>query len=978
MVPPIPTGRLRGANRLLGVPTRQICQSLISLSLVLVSAKPLITSAQAPAAGAQSEVVLGDRYKAAMEDFGNGEYKKAVASLQEILSKATDGPGWDSVRYSLAAALFNNKEYKKSREKFEEYLKLYPQGAKVADAQMGVGQCQLALGDKAGAAKTFALVVSMGGANKEQAILSQAALLKTLQKNDEAAGLLQPILASGVRSPESVEGALLLASIEVAKGNRDRAFQIVNILYNRPDIVNNPIQLNGLTFEVGDAYLKAKDVKKALSAYALVRKKEDVLALHNARIQALNRRIEANAATAKAEPARSVDLLEANNILRSYLEAAKGTLEEIEKTPSNLIPLRLRQARCYQDEGRQWEAVLLFESALNATEKAGREDLLYSLGAAHAELENTDESVAVLELYSKEFPKGKNADSALYLEGTQLLRKERYEAAVPVLSRLVEGFPKSKAADRAQFYLGNTYFALAQYPKAIEVYEKYAQQYPTSDHIEEVTYRIALCHFSSGVYAKALPAFESYSKANPGGAFAADALYRTGFCYFAAKQYPDVIQICDAWETKFGYDSLRGEVLSLKADALAGKEQRMEAVAVYRQAIEKATTDQVAQYALFEANKQLQKLGRWDLSVDLFQEFLNTHPEHPAATGAYYWLTRAMIKQGKTVEAKQYLAEKIYTLIGDRSKDAVEQLLSQLAQLCSKRVPTPAASPDASVAPTVSDNVAEGVVVPPAPAYDGGKELASFLDPSKMADAPLVKARLRYAEAELARMTKRPKDAQDLLDQICDQTPANALGASLLAQCGDRLMARGQKEKAKVFFQELMKAFPHSELRDYAYNGMGQFALEEGKAEEALRWFDDAIDKIGASTKLKDVVYGRGRALLALQRFDEAKVSFEQVAASREWKGETTAEAVYLLGEVFFQKGDYSAAVQYFQRVFVAYQRYHSVVAKAYIRAGDCFEKLAYPEKAQAHYRELLRKEKLSEFPEYATAKKRLNNAPEK
>jgi TolA-binding protein len=99
---------------------------------------------------------------------------------------------------------------------------------------------------------------------------------------------------------------------------------------------------------------------------------------------------------------------------------------------------------------------------------------------------------------------------------------------------------------------------------------------------------------------------------------------------------------------------------------------------------------------------------------------------------------------------------------------------------------------------------------------------------------------------------------------------------------------------------------------------------------------------------------------------------FEQVASTREWRGECTAEAVFSLGEVAFAKGDFTTAVQYFQRVFVAYQRYATVVAKAYLRAADCFEKLGEPEKAVAHLREMVSKEKLAALPEVRTAKKRM------
>jgi TolA-binding protein len=82
---------------------------------------------------------------------------------------------------------------------------------------------------------------------------------------------------------------------------------------------------------------------------------------------------------------------------------------------------------------------------------------------------------------------------------------------------------------------------------------------------------------------------------------------------------------------------------------------------------------------------------------------------------------------------------------------------------------------------------------------------------------------------------------------------------------------------------------------------------------------------------------------------------------------------VFLLGEVLAKKGDLAGAIQYFQRVFVAYQRYEKYVGRAYLRTAECFEQLQEPEKAAAHYRELSTKPKLAHLPEVEVARSRLH-----
>ncbi|MEY5024548.1 MAG: hypothetical protein RLZZ244_76 [Verrucomicrobiota bacterium] len=955
-LPPTPAK----GSRLLHFAARTAPSSLRTSIAVLLLA--LCLPAAAPAQSPAEDDPLLRRYLGAMGFFEKAEFPKAISELQKLLTDIGSGPGADSVRYSLAAAHFNSKDYKKARERFSEYLKLHPDGAKAVDAKLSLAQCELSLGDKNAAARGFAEVAQLGGVQKEQALLAQASVQKSLGKKDDAIATLQPILSGGLRSSEAVRAAMLLASLEAGKGARDKALKIVELLFNHPELVENLLEFNAIAFEVGDSFIRAKEPRKAIQAYALIRPKGETLAIQRRKVENLKRLLDSVPAAASDSP-KSFDSLARKNALQTALKAATALLAETEKKPSLLGALRIRQARAYAELGRNWEGIVLLESVLSSGDSDGKEEVLFALGNAHSEAGNPDESIAILDRLLQEFPKAKNGDTALHLAGVQYLRAEKFDRGAPYFGRLVQAYPNSKLLESALFLHANALFALGHYDKAKGEYENYTQRFPKGENVDETFYRIALCDFSTGNYAKALPAFQDYSKKNRNGAFASDALYREAVCLFAAREFDRTIKLCDEWEKDFGYPSLRAEVLSLKGDALAAQEKRSEAVGIYKQAIACAQSDRVSQYALMEANKQLQRLGYWEQSTAMFRDFVAANPEHPAVPSAIYWMTRSMIKEGKTGEAKAYLSSRIFLYLEDRNKDAVEPLLTQLAQICSKRPPgtAPAESPGAGAANPQ-----------PTPSYDPSAELNRILAQAKSLQTPLGKARLLFAEAELLRFTKRQEEADKILDRIAEQSSPAVLGASLLALSGDRLWSQGKEKKAEAFYVELLKAFPRAEVLDYAYNGLAQIALKAGQNEKAIELFDAAIDKAGALNKLKDITLGRGKALLALGRFDEAKPLFEQVASTREWKGESTAEAVYLIGETLFRKGLFNDAVQYFQRVFVAYQRYSSTVARAYLRAAECFINLHEIEKARLHYREILLRPKLANLPEAETAKKRL------
>jgi tetratricopeptide (TPR) repeat protein len=127
------------------------------------------------------------------------------------------------------------------------------------------------------------------------------------------------------------------------------------------------------------------------------------------------------------------------------------------------------------------------------------------------------------------------------------------------------------------------------------------------------------------------------------------------------------------------------------------------------------------------------------------------------------------------------------------------------------------------------------------------------------------------------------------------------------------------------------------------------------------------------------VTYGKGRGLLAQSKFDEAKKIFEQVAATKEWRGEITAKALLSLGELEEKRGKPDVAIQYYQRVFVAYQRFPNVVIPAYLKAADAFVKIGKPADAVKDLQDLLSKPRLAALPQADEARKKLQalGAPE-
>lgn len=331
-----------------------------------------------------------------------------------------------------------------------------------------------------------------------------------------------------------------------------------------------------------------------------------------------------------------------------------------------------------------------------------------------------------------------------------------------------------------------------------------------------------------------------------------------------------MIADCKSWENEFPRNKQLGEVLALLADSYGATNHEEQAVQVYVRSYKIASTDEVMNYSLFAASKLLQKEQKWDKVADLFNEFIQEKPDNATVISAIYWIGKAKAHEGKLDEAKKISADTVKKYIDDPKREAVELLLAQLAQLCvKKKIP--------------AEQATEGTTRP-AVSADPGAELDALLGSIERDQTATARARVIYAKAELARLRKQPVEEEKNITRIATEFKPEDLSPLLLGRAGDYLLGKQQLEEAAKFYQRLSDEYPKSDNIDFAYNGLGEIAFQKKDFDRALRYFSDGTDRIAASQKLKDLTVGKAKTLLALDRLEEAKKAFEQVASVREWR----------------------------------------------------------------------------------------------
>ncbi|HUB67209.1 MAG TPA: tetratricopeptide repeat protein [Candidatus Methylacidiphilales bacterium] len=938
----------------------------------------------------------------AQNAFNTGDYARAATVLQSIIKSSAFSPEsinggqiaaaapnqeWlEPVFFMLGASYFNAKDWPNAISTFNTYRQLFPNGSAkapqhLAQVLFSLAQANLQGGNANASIPLFNSLLALPGYH-DKVLLLLADANKRAGKMDDAIALLEKEKASPNINPDFLENinAQLFSFYLDDSGNEQKAIALLHQMDADIAHVKDVTQFNAQAIRLGDRLLPsnnitAANIAAALDCYRRVRNNEQILALQKQQIENLQQQKAANLARIQADPLNSGQLQLDNKDIDDQIGKYQQILAQYQTLPPILPPLFMRIARAYTLNKSLWESAVVYREILRRYPKCKEaEDALYGSIVAFERLKQTDRAQALCQSYLTQYPQGKYADSVGFLRGALAYDTEDFDKAISYFEDCLQNQPQNPRRQQIEVIIGDIKLRQRKFNEAIASYARYQRDYPRGDLSEQTEYRTALALLFGGQTEDAETALRAYLQKYSDGNYVADAAYRLAVVKFADKQYGQAIADCQAWLKKYGDADPQAEVFSLMGDCYASMNNNDEAVQAYIRSSKAAQSADVLNYSIFAAAKLLQKQAKWADIVQMFQDFIASHPGHPTVVPAISWIGRADIKLGKVDEAKQFMADTARQYLNDPTREAVDEIITQLAQLYAHRYfPVPAAAPPASSAPaaTAASNA------PPA-VSDPAQELEAILTIPDMASKPTARARILFAKAELARWQHKLDAQQQILQDMAKEFKPEDLSPFLLGQVGDCLAQSGQPDQAKVFYNYLMDQYDKSILVDYAYNGLGQIAYNQKDYTEAERYFSKALDKGLAASKLKDITLGQAETLLALNRPEEAKPLFEQVASTRAWRGEATALSVFYLGEVQMALGKYAEANAYYQRVFVAYQKYPEVQARAYLKSGEAFEKLGLIPQAVNTYSEMLRNPDLSSFPETSDAKERLGHLAQK
>ena len=316
---------------------------------------------------------------------------------------------------------------------------------------------------------------------------------------------------------------------------------------------------------------------------------------------------------------------------------------------------------------------------------------------------------------------------------------------------------------------------------------------------------------------------------------------------------------------------------------------------------------------------------------------------------------QASILAAKT-EALGILSAAVAESINDRKQEGSEKLILFLAEKLARKVKR--LKPGAAVDPNAYT------------AANAEEEITKLLRLEENKDSLIAQARGFFAKGQLAVFLRDPAKTDTYFKKISTNYKAEELSPTILAIVGDHMLAHGETKNSEGYFQYIMEHHRSSEYADFGFAGLAEIRLGQKKHKEALELCAEALDNGVAMSKEKDIRFIKARALAETQRYDEAKKEFEEIAKTKEWKGETTAGCLYWLGVMEERQGRPAEAVAYYRRTYQAWKKYEVWSAKAYLGAARLFAtKLDQKKEAKDLITEMLSKDRIKDTPEAAEAR---------
>jgi tol-pal system protein YbgF len=215
---------------------------------------------------------------------------------------------------------------------------------------------------------------------------------------------------------------------------------------------------------------------------------------------------------------------------------------------------------------------------------------------------------------------------------------------------------------------------------------------------------------------------------------------------------------------------------------------------------------------------------------------------------------------------------------------------------------------------------------------------------------------------------KQTREASQEFEKIVRQYPDSEVVPDALFQLGVIHREEDQFDQALGYFNRIMsgknrRSQDTSFLSEVHYQ-MGLTYLRNGDDNGAREAFQKSLTVSEGSFSAYQSRIQLAQIFARARSTEEARAQLNRVIEDR--NDELAAQAQKVLGDIYYQAGNYQEALTNYLRVKYVYQAYPSWVANALFAAGSSYEKLGQKEEAKKSYQEVVSKYPAEQISEKA------------
>ncbi len=543
------------------------------------------------------------------------------------------------------------------------------------------------------------------------------------------------------------------------------------------------------------------------------------------------------------------------------------------------------------------------------------EDEAPAPGATPAWVEDAED----VGVYSNQW---QNVPTVAFLRAESFVNTEQFEDAEIEMRKLVRRFPEHPQKARIEFYLALSIAMQERFVEAVALFKTWLQTYPGHVLAPDVQYWLPISLYYDGKYAEALPLFEEYAQNNPMNVYAPEATYRAACCRYAMEDYARCAADVATWLEQNPDHYFRREAAIMRGDALAVLGEFDAAKEAYRLSMN-PDTGPFYYMALTQMSRIHKALAETNDFLEMSQEYvqyIKDMPNDGNIIDAAYNAGWALRQIKRPDQARILYWQMIERHGNTPAWEGFDLMLADLADMY----------------PRDTDEYAT--------------ELRARYERALASQRLTLAARLAWAEAQIL----PPAEQARQLAIFAGRFKPEYLGAETLVWLGRAWIDNGMPESGIPPLELLLEKYPDSRHVPEAQTLLAQQALVHKEYDVALLHAEAVLNNAAEIEFILEATFCRAEALRGLQRHGEAISDYNAILANRAAPRRLKPEALIGIAACLTAQKEYAQAIAYYQRVYVLYGAYRKAVVEAYLRSGDCFEKLGDPAAALKTYQEFL------------------------